>query len=506
MELYAHNRTAYEAVVPMLEQYRRAAVIHPTGTGKSFLAFQLIEDHPDARFLWLSPNDYIFENQQRNADRAFPNVEFMTYTRLLRLSKEELGDIWPEYIILDEFHRCGAYCWGVGVQRLLDWYPKAKILGLSATPIRYLDNCRNMAEELFSVNGQLCVASDMTLGEAIVRGILPAPLYVTTVFQYQQELRRYQKRIDTLVPQGMKEPSQRYLDALRRALEQADGLEQVFARWLKKGEKYILFCSDWAHLQKIRENIPDWFQDVDSDPRCYCLYAGKPETEAEYAAFLADQSEHLKLLLCINRLNEGVHVADVSGVILFRPTSSPILYKQQIGRALITGTAQTPLILDVVNNFDSLTSIGTIREEMSDAVRKLRREGQEHLIRVERFQIEEQVEDSARLVWELENTLNNTWDLWYGEACAYYLKHGDLKVPKRYVTETGMQLGIWIQTQRAIYSGTGKGELSEERVEALNSISMVWGNLADQAWNDAYELAREYYQAKNLRNVRCLPM
>ena len=495
MELYAHNRTAYEAVKLMLETRRRAAVIHPTGTGKSFLAFQLIEDHPEARFLWLSPNDYIFENQQRNADRAFPNVEFMTYTRLLRLSEEELGDIWPEYIILDEFHRCGAYCWGVGVRRLLDWYPKARILGLSATPIRYLDNCRNMAEELFTVGGQLCVASEMTLGEAIVRGILPAPRYVTTVFQYQNELRRYQKRIDTFLPQGMKEPSQRCLDALRRALSRADGLEKVFARWLKKGEKYILFCSDWAHLQEIRESIPNWFQNVDSDPRCYCLYAGKSETEAEYAAFLADQSEHLKLLLCINRLNEGVHVPDVSGVILFRPTSSPILYKQQIGRALTAGTSETPLILDVVNNFDSLTSIGTIREEMSEAVRRLGRERRDALIRVERFQIEEQVEDSARLVRELENTLNNTWELWYGEACAYYLKHGDLKVPKRYVTETGLQLGVWIQTQRAIYSGTGKGELSEERVEALNAIGMVWGNLLDTLWNDAYELAQEYYQA-----------
>ena len=452
MELYEHNRTAYEAVKPMLETRRRAAVIHPTGTGKSFLAFQLIEDHPNARFLWLSPNDYIFENQRRSANRSFPNVEFMTYTKLLRLSEEALGELWPEYIILDEFHRCGAYCWGVGVERLLDWYPKAKILGLSATPIRYLDNCRNMAEELFTVEGQLCVASEMTLGEAIARGILPAPRYVTTVFQYQNELRRYQKRIDTLLPQGMKEPSQRYLDALRRALSRADGLEQVFARYLKKGEKYILFCADWAHLQEIKGNIPNWFRDVDSEPQCYCLYAGKPETEAEYGEFLADQSDHLKLLLCINRLNEGVHVPDVSGVILFRPTSSPILYKQQIGRALTAGTAQTPLILDVVNNFDSLTSIGTIREEMKEAASKLRREGRDDLIRVERFQIEEQVEDSARLVRELENTLNNTWDLWYGEACAYYLKHGDLKVPKRYVTETGMQLGVWIQTQRAIYS------------------------------------------------------
>ena len=495
MELYAHNRAAYEAVLPMLETYCRAAVIHPTGTGKSFLAFQLIEDHPRDAFLWLSPNDYIFENQRQNARREFSNVTFMTYTRLLRLSERDLAELWPQYIILDEFHRCGAYCWSVGVERLLKQYPQAKILGLSATPIRYLDNCRNMAEELFTVDGKLCVASEMTLGEAIVRGILPTPRYVTTLFQYQQELRRYQKRIDTLVPKGMKEPSQRYLDELRRTLSQANGLKQVFTQYLKKGEKYLLFCSDWTHLQKIKTQVPAWFREVDDQPRCYSLYAGASETETEYAAFLADESDHLKLLLCINRLNEGVHVEGVSGVILFRPTASPILYKQQIGRALTAGAAAEPLILDVVNNFDSLTSIGTIREEMSDAVCKLRQKGQEDEIRSEQFQIEGRTEDSVRLVQELEETLNQTWDLWYEAARVYYLENGNLKVPKRYVTETGLQLGVWIQTQRAIYSGSGKGELSSERVEALNAIGMVWGDSLETAWNDAWELAREYAEA-----------
>lgn len=370
----------------MLESHRRAAVIHPTGTGKSFLAFQLIEDHPDARFLWLSPNDYIFENQQRNAEKQLPNVEFMTYTKLLRLPEDALMTLRTETSILDEFHRCGAYCWGQGVERLLRAYPSAKVLGLSATPIRYLDNCRNMAEELFTVDGYLCVASEMTLGEAIVR--------------------------------GMKEPSQWCLDALRLALSRADGMEMILARWLKKGEKYILFCADWAHVQEVKESIPGWFREVDSDPHCYCLYAGKPETEVEYEAFLADQSEHTKLLLCINRMNEGVHVPDVSGMILFRPTSSPILYKQQIGRALTAGSTEAPLILDIVNNFDGLTSIGTIQMEMADAVRRLRWTGQESLIRVETLQIEEQVEDSAQLVQELEK-----FDFYYAEDSSFVQKN-----------------------------------------------------------------------------------
>ena len=41
MELYRHNQTAYEAALAMLEETGKAAVIHPTGTGKSFFGFQL---------------------------------------------------------------------------------------------------------------------------------------------------------------------------------------------------------------------------------------------------------------------------------------------------------------------------------------------------------------------------------------------------------------------------------------------------------------------------------
>ena len=66
---------------------------------------------------------------------------------------------------------------GQGVQRLLAAYPRAGLLGLSATNVRYLDNRRDMAQELFEGH----IASYMTLGEAVVRGILPAPVYVLSL-------------------------------------------------------------------------------------------------------------------------------------------------------------------------------------------------------------------------------------------------------------------------------------------------------------------------------------
>ena len=120
----------------------------------------------------------------------FDNIQFMSYSRLMK-NEDSIETLHPDYIILDEFHRCGAAEWGKSVRKLLTACPNSKRLGLSATNIRYLDNQRNMAEEIF--DGK--IASEMTLGEAIVRGILPEPKYVIAMYSYKKELDQLKKRI-----------------------------------------------------------------------------------------------------------------------------------------------------------------------------------------------------------------------------------------------------------------------------------------------------------------------
>lgn len=63
IELYAHNKTAYDEVRRMLAATGKAAVIHPTGTGKSFIAFRLCEARPEAQVCWLSPSEHIWHTQ-----------------------------------------------------------------------------------------------------------------------------------------------------------------------------------------------------------------------------------------------------------------------------------------------------------------------------------------------------------------------------------------------------------------------------------------------------------
>ena len=145
MNLFEHNRTAYEAVSAVLAETGKSAVVHPTGTGKSFIWFKLCEDHPDQTVCWLSPSDYIFRTQLENLsdvspDTVLDNVKYFTYARLTNMTDEEIADIASDYIVLDEFHRAGAECCGAGVQNLIAAFPEAKLLGLSASACRRTQN------------------------------------------------------------------------------------------------------------------------------------------------------------------------------------------------------------------------------------------------------------------------------------------------------------------------------------------------------------------------------
>ena len=409
----------------------------------------------------------------------------------MNMTDEEIGAIKPDYIILDEFHRCGAEMWGQGVEALLLAYPDVPILGLSATAIRYLDNQRDMADELFDGN----IASEMTLGEAIVKGILKAPTYILSMFSYQRELEKYEKRIKFEKNKAVRDAAKQYYEALRRALEKADGLDEIFAKHMKeKSGKYIVFCAGMEHMQEMIDKVPEWFYKVDQYPHVYSAYSDDPATSKAFADFKADNSEHLKLLFCINMLNEGIHVDDVSGVILFRPTVSPIIYKQQIGRALSASGSNEPVIFDIVNNIENLYSIKELEEEMQIAINEYRFGDGEKEIVHEQFKIIDEVRDCKELFRKLTNTLSATWAVMQETAQAYYEEHGNLDVlPNTHYS--GVPLGDWVSRQRGLYH---RGELSQDRIDWLNKRGMDWRNANEKLWDEMYEEAKKFYETYHL--------
>ena len=494
IKLYSHNQKAYDLAVTMLEDTKKAAIVHPTGTGKSFIAFKLCEDHPDKTICWLSPSEYIFSTQLENlyqATNGFKpnNIVFFTYAKLMGMSIEEIQAIHPDYIVLDEYHRAGATYWQKGVEQLLYTYADVPVLGLSATNIRYLDSQRDMAQELFDGN----IASQMSLGEAIVRGILNPPKYVLSMYYYQNTLEKYERRVKKTKSKVARDNAEKCLDELRRTLEKAEGLDVIFRKHMTDPHgKYIVFCSNKEHMDQMMKHT-EWFSKVDKGPHIYSVYSSDPGADKAFKDFKEDNdNNHLRLLYCIDALNEGIHVDDISGVILLRPTVSPIVYKQQIGRALSASNKTNAVIFDIVLNIENIYSIDSVKEEMEVATSYYRSLGEADQIINEKFKIIDEVRNCRELFEKLNDALTATWDMYYASAKQYYQENGNLEVPARYITEEGYALGSWLNNQKAIRKGTIVGKLTEDQIHKLDSIGMIWDSL-DYFWEQNFKSAKEYY-------------
>ena len=98
-----------------------------------------------------------------------------------------------------------------------------------------------------------------------------------------------------------RQAAEEYLQQLRRRLEQSEGLDEIFQRHLqeKKG-KYLCFCANREPMKQMRKRVPKWFGKVDSQPHVYEVYAESAEARREYDQFREDNSDHLKLLFCID--------------------------------------------------------------------------------------------------------------------------------------------------------------------------------------------------------------
>ena len=144
---------------------------------------------------------------------------------------------------------------------------------------------------------------------------------------------------------------------MRRIVEHAEGIPALFAKNMtKKDGKYIVFCKDKQHMDELIESSKEWFANIDTNPEIYSVYSGEGYSEKvnknTIKSFEASKSKHLKLLFSVDMLNEGLHVEDISGVIMLRPTESRIIYLQQLGRTLSSDTSrEKTIVFDLVNNY-----------------------------------------------------------------------------------------------------------------------------------------------------------
>lgn len=498
VKIFEHNETAYENVksffagnysgntsvpntsVPNTSMPNRCCVIHPTGTGKSYIALQLIDDNKDKSILYVTSYSVNLALFQESVQENIGDVPSLICSIYASLRPEDFPQF--DYIILDEFHRAGAPEWQKAVEAILANNLNAKILGLSATPIRHLDNNRNMAVEMFGGN----VVSEITLHEALMSELLPIPFYTTCVYSYEEDLQRAEALLDrTRRNAESRRMAFAALNKAKRILENSEGLDKVFQQKMKYPHgKYIVFCRNTEHLLQMETESLTWFSWQAEDPHIYQVMSDLgAEADSQLEAFSQDEDGSvLRLLFVIDMLNEGTHLDDVDGVIMLRPTESLNVYYQQMGRALTVSGTKKPQIFDIVNNASSLTPV---QEFWQGFISEVSNDGNPF---DGTFEVWARDIEIQKCLWEFRDALNTkSWDEMYQLCAAYYKEHGTLTMPKNYIVD-GSNLSLWLVAQRQ-----HKNELSEEQINKLDALEIVWNTVIEK-WEDCYQEAAEFYR------------
>lgn len=269
--------------------------------------------------------------------------------------------------IFDEFHHTGAPQWSRGVEGVIECNPDANLIGLSATSIRYSDSGRDMSDELFDGH----IASYMSLTDCWVLGILPVPTYVTAGYSINGYIEDLGERIAKEESAGRRAELLADFNELRDCASRAANLPAIFQKYFEGIEKVIVFCPNVFELNEIEKMCPQWFSRVNGNVHTYVVHSSNPFGTSEYDGFKEDDDETaIKLLLCVNQLNEGVHIKGVDAVIMVRRTSSPTIFYQQLGRALTAAGNFEPLVIDLVDNFEMI-GIEQIVNMMSESYARL---------------------------------------------------------------------------------------------------------------------------------------
>ena len=404
--------------------------------------------------------------ERQIAEEHFPHLKIMLYPTLLRMDNEILEKLKPDIIIMDELHRTGADKWGPKVNTLLDMYSEAKVLGLTATPDRMDD--KNVVDDLFE--GNICY--ELTLVEAIKRGIVKPPKYVKCDYELRDMLVGISEQIKECDDKETRERLEEKLDKMRKIVDQAEGIPELFAKNMtKKDGKYIVFCKDKEHMKQMMEEAKKWFVEIDSKPEMYYVYSGndknlinqdgenKLSNEEQIKKFEESQSNHLKLLFSIDMLNEGLHVENISGVIMLRSTDSRIIYLQQLGRALSSDkTREQTIVFDLVNNYLKNNLDREINDKSKREISIERKEKETEQVEKEEndreedidiFRIQGETKEFLELFGEINGELGQTYLINARKIKAWMEERETTKPPSRSAKELGeKKLGTALKSIR----------------------------------------------------------
>lgn len=329
-----------------------------TGVGKTYLAAFDSKDYEHVLFVAhreeilnqaatsfknvRNSDDYgFFNGEQKTTDKAVIFASVSTLGRIEYLNDKYFKPDYFDYIVIDEFH----HAVNEQYQRIVNYFKPQFLLGLTATPER-MDG-RNIYE-ICDYN----VPYEISLNEAINKGML-VPFHYYGIYDETDYSRLHIVRGHY----DEKELNETYIGNVRR-------YDLIYKYYCKYGSKRALgFCCSRQHAEEMakefcRRGIPSVavYSNADADSK----YSEDREVAIDQL-----KSGEIKVIFSVDMFNEGVDITSVDMVLFLRPTDSPTVFLQQLGRGLRKCKGKEYLnVLDFIGNYEKA---GNVRKLLSGA-------------------------------------------------------------------------------------------------------------------------------------------
>lgn len=366
-----------------LNKFGRCALLRPTGFGKTWMVSELTTEYDNV--LYLYPSKVIKNTAKQRIDdfyddteeleryelgsntESFRNVTFISYLKLVNLYKQDRLSELDNYglIIMDEVHRIGAEKTYEAVKTLCENF-KGHILGVTATPDR-MD-----AEDVITDFFYGITTKEYTLHNAFQDGFIKKPYYCFCSYDVEKDIKHMAKetcledsinanelRVDKILKSRIIEISRLHsmdkiiANTVKEVSEKEMELNHLFETDYMK---FIVFFDGFKAVNEKGKDVVKWFSKAFPS---YEINTLEITSENEITRANVDKLEELEknkhsnkidLIMCVNMLNEGYHVDSLTGILMYRGTSSSIIFNQQFGRALSSGEGQPCIVFDIVDN------------------------------------------------------------------------------------------------------------------------------------------------------------
>lgn len=355
----------YHECLDLLRQHKKCCMVRPTGFGKTGLLTRLISDQHYKHILYLYPAEVIrsavFNFYYGTPDEdSIPNTTFMTYMKFIRMSDEawdDLGDF--DLIIADECHRLGA----PETSKMLDYYleshPNVHLFGATATPDRM--DLVDIMSRYFNDHYPF----EYTLHDAFQDGIMKPPYYVYCKYAESEanQLQLPKKTLQEIAKLDSKRDQLQIkadLDDRMIRLAEIYNMNNVIRRVCSQHAtstdymKFIVFYTSHADMAEKGVKVKDWFQNAFPNHEINITHVSSETKEytknAKRLHELTHTSQRIDLIYACAMLDLGIHIDDITGILMYRTTKSHIVYSQEFGRVISSGATNSAIVFDVVDN------------------------------------------------------------------------------------------------------------------------------------------------------------